>query len=343
MTHRQEVSKVLGKKHKSDKTKKRMNENQVENRRETALPADGGPTLPRQIWIGILVVLMVVFFWSYWPAWMALITAWLEQPDYSHGFLVIPFAACFLWFRRDQFPHVCGSYAWAGVIFLLISIALRVLSARYFIVALNHWSILLWAVSVCFLLGGWQLFRWALPAVLFLLFMVPLPYRAERIASVPLQQVATQISYWGLQCLGQPVITEGNTIVIASEVLQVEEACSGLRIFMGIVALAFAYIMFARRPIWEKIVLLFFIVPIALIANSTRIIATGLCYQYFSGDVARHFSHNFSGWVMIPFAALLFGLVLWYLGKLFKDVEVMDMATMIQQQGHGDHHPELAK
>ena len=46
------------------------------------------------------------------------------------------------------------------------------------------------------------------------------------------------------------------TIHLGEHQLEVEQACSGLRIFMGIVALAFAYVIIVRRPWWEKALLL---------------------------------------------------------------------------------------
>ena len=77
--------------------------------------------------------------------------------------------------------------------------------------------------------------------------------------------------------------------------LEVEQACSGLRIFIGIGALAFAYVVIVRRAWWEKAVLLLSVVPIALIANATRVVATGLLYQYVSERPARSSATTWRG------------------------------------------------
>ena len=61
--------------------------------------------------------------------------------------------------------------------------------------------------------------------------------------------------------------------------------------------------------------------PIAIIANMTRVVTTGLLYQLVSGEAAMHFSHDLAGLVMIPFAALLFWLFLNYLERLFPLVQ----------------------
>ena len=133
--------------------------------------------------------------------------------------------------------------------------------------------------------------------------MVPLPFRVEHALSRPLQQSATSISCWTLQSLGVPAIAEGNAILLDDSRMEIEQACSGLRIFVGIVALAFAYVMVVRRPWWEKTLLLAHSVPVALVANATRIVVTGLLNRWISGEAGHKFNHDAAGWVMIPYAS----------------------------------------
>ena len=72
--------------------------------------------------------------------------------------------------------------------------------------------------------------------------------------------------------------------------------------------------------------------PIALLANAARIVSTGLLYQYVSGEAAKKFSHDAAGWVMILFAAGLFGLVLLYLSRLIKEVEIVGVGDVVRRQ-----------
>jgi len=278
------------------------------------------------------VILGAVFAWAYWPTLVGLVKAWDRQPDYSHGFLVVPLAVYFLWARRDRFPAAVAGWAWAGLILVGLSIAVRMIGARLYIDAIEGWSIMLWVAGVIWLLGGWRMAIWSTPSVAFLWFMVPLPFSAERWASLPLQRVATKMSCWALVSLGQPALAEGNTILIGDFRLEVEQACSGLRIFVGVVALAFAYLIIVRRAWWEKALLLVSVIPIALIANSTRIVVTALLNQYVSGEAAQKFTHDVAGWVMIPYAAGLFALVLWYLGKLMREGELVDVGEIVRRE-----------
>ncbi len=272
------------------------------------------------------------FVWAYWPTLVRLVKVWDSQPDYSHGYFVVPLGLYFLWARRDRLPEVSKGIAWAGLILVGLSIGMRVFSAHFYMVAIDGWSILLWVAGVVWLFWGRRVFWWSLPSIAFLWFMVPLPYRVERWLSLPLQRIATKVSCWTLQLLGQPALGQGNTIHLDEHQLEVEQACSGLRIFVGIVALAFAYVIIVRRPWWEKALLLVSVVPIALVANATRIVAMGLLTQLVSTEAASHFAHDISGYVMIPFAAGLFALVLWYLGKLVQEVEQVDVSATIRRQ-----------
>lgn len=277
-------------------------------------------------------LLAICFFWSYWPTVANLVAAWDREPDYSHGYFVVPLALFFLWARRDNFPGFPNAMAWPGLVLIGLSIAIRTFGARYYVDAIDGWSILFWVAGVVWFLGGWRIFCWSLPSIAFLWFMIPLPWRVERWLSLPLQGIATKISCWGLQFFGQPALYEGNVIHINDFPLEVAEACSGLRIFVGIVALAFAYLVLFRRAWWERALLVASVLPIALVANSTRIICTGLLNQWVSGEAAHKFTHDIAGYVMIPFAAGLFALVLLYLDQLVRDVEVVDMKAFLREE-----------
>ncbi|MEN6457940.1 MAG: exosortase/archaeosortase family protein [Thermoguttaceae bacterium] len=271
----------------------------------------------------VVAALAVLFTWSYWPTLWQLAATWVREPDYSHGFFVAPLALYFLWARRDRMPAYESRIHWAGLAPLAASVAIRVVGARYYLEAFDGWSVMFWVAGVVWLFCGLRILVWSLPAILFLWFMVRLPYRLELGLSLPLQTIATNVSCWALQVLGQPALPEGHTIVLGDHTLEVEQACSGLRIFMGIAALASAYVVLSHRLWWERTILLLSAVPIAVVANVSRVVVTSLLFQYAETDAAKKFSHDAAGWLMIPFAAALFALVLWWLGKSWSEVELV--------------------
>jgi exosortase len=310
--------------------------NESGNQRPSRQARESSALQPREAdWLklGVAgVVVLATFAWAYWPTLVELVSAWEREPDYSHGYFVVPLALFFLYARRETFPGWQWQLAWPGLVLIAMSVGIRIFGARYYVGPIDGWSILFWVAGVVWFLGGWRVLWWSAPSIAFLWFMIPLPWRVERWLSLPLQRIATTISCWALQCFGQPALAEGNVILINDYKLEVEQACSGLRIFVGIVALAFAYIVLVRRSWWERAFLLLSVLPVALVANATRIVATGLLNQYVSGEAAHKFTHDISGYVMIPFAAGLFALVLWYLGKLMREVEVIDIGEIARRE-----------
>ena len=277
-------------------------------------------------------ILAAACLWSYWPTIFELITAWNKNPDYSHGYFVLPLALYFLWARRDKYPGISHNLAWTGLSVIALSIGLRLIAARFYLGGVDGWSIPLWIAGMVWFLSGANVLWWSLPSIVFLWFMVPLPYGMERWLSLPLQRVATELSCWVLHCLGQPALAEGNTILLNDFQLEVEQACSGLRIFVGIMALAFVYLVLIRRSWWERASLIVSVIPIALVSNASRIIVTALLYQYVSGEAAHKFAHDLAGWIMIPYAAALFAMVLWYLGSLFREEEQVDVGAILRHE-----------
>jgi exosortase len=192
---------------------------------------------------------------------------------------------------------------------------------RFFLNPVVFWAMIAWIGGVVWIVGGRHVFRWALPAIAFLIFMVPLPYRMEGMLSGPLQRIATLASCWTLQLLGQPAFAEGNTIFLGMTQLEVEQACSGLRMMVMITALATACAILICRNWPERFIMALCIVPVALFANCVRIVATGTAHQYLSNESSRSFSHDVAGWIVVPIAAAAMGLSLWYWRRLFVEAD----------------------
>ncbi len=283
----------------------------------------------------LLGAIAAAFAWSYWGTLRDMVHAWNTVPDYSHGYLVAPLAAFFIWVRRDRFPGWAGRLSWFGLIVLGGALLLRYLATLFYLDSVTAWSIPVWVAGVIWLFGGWPVVKWALPSLAFLYFMFPLPFRLETSLSVPLQKVATSLSTWMLHCLGQPVIAEGNVLRINHAVLEVAQACSGLRIFMSLFALAFAYAVLLKKPWWMKASLFVAIVPIALVVNALRITFTGLMHVWVSDEWARVFSHDAAGLAMIPVAAILLGLFIWYLGLLIVEERTVEARDLLRRDRLG--------
>ena len=67
---------------------------------------------------------------------------------------------------------------------------------------------------------------------------------------------------------------------------------------MSLFTLAVFYGYFLERTTARRWIMALASIPIAVCANSLRIVGTGLCVQYWDPSKAEGFFHEFSGWVM---------------------------------------------
>jgi exosortase len=182
-------------------------------------------------------------------------------------------------------------------------------------------------VALAMLAGGRAGLGRFWPPIVFLLFMVPLPYEASRLLGAELQRVATIASTFLLQCCGQPAIAEGNRILIEDVTLNVVEACSGLRMLVTFAAFSVAAVLLMDRHWLVKALVLGSAVPIALVTNVLRITATGLAHVWLHDSPNKgkvlDFIHDFNGWMMMPVGLTFLLLELWLFKHLLIEREAV--------------------
>ncbi|QDT34628.1 exosortase/archaeosortase family protein [Thalassoglobus polymorphus] len=250
-----------------------------------------------------LLILGIAGIWAFWSTIEVIATKWNTNPEYSHGYLVPLFSIALLWMRRDKLDiDKVRPNSW-GLVILAGAILLRLISARYYMEWFDFVAIIPFVLGVFVLAGGWQTVRWAWPAILFLAFMLPLPYSLEVALRDPLRRIGTIASTYVMQTVGLPAIAEGNVIVVNDARIGVTEACSGMSMLMVFFAFSTAAALFIHdRPIWERLLVVASAIPIAIIANVTRITTTGLLYALGQAKLADMLFHDFAGWMMIPMA-----------------------------------------
>jgi exosortase len=269
-----------------------------------------------------LVALIAVGIWSYWPTIASLVERWTNVPDYSHGFLVVPFAVILLVLRRDTRPDLLADGRVWGIVLIGFSVVLRIASARMFLPSLDGWTIPIWLAGVALWAGGWRVLLWCAPALAFMWFMVPLPFRAESMMSAPLRDIAANSSVYLLHCVGQPAFAEGTSIILDNKQFDVAKQCSGLRMLMSVIALSFGYITLTPMPWWKKLILALAAVPVAVSANVLRVAATALLLQSIDSPRVGDFVHDAAGWLTIIIGGALFLLIAWCLDRMFIEVEL---------------------
>jgi exosortase len=272
--------------------------------------------------------LMAVLLWAFWSTFTEMSGRWANDPQYSHGYIVPLFVVILLWFRKETFPHgTVGVNLW-GLAVLFGSVVLRIVSANMYLEFFDALSLIPMVAGVVLLCFGWRVLLWSAPAIAFLGFMVPLPYSVETAMRAPLRKLGTLASTYVMQTLGLRVYSEGNVIVMDSHSIGVAEACSGLRMLVIFFALSTAVALLSQRSWWERVIVLLSAVPIALIANITRITVTGFLFEYAGAELAEKVFHDLAGWLMMPFGLLLLGAECWILSRLIIEEHEVPMAPL---------------
>ena len=252
-------------------------------------------------------VIAGLILWLYIPTLAHLVAQWWKDPDFSHGFFVPLFSGFVLWQERSRLSRLIPRPSWWGLGLLALGLCVLVVGQMGAELFLSRLSFLIVLASLIVLFLGWTFFRAVLFPLAFLLLMIPIPTIVFNQITFPLQLLASKVASTILPWMGVPVLREGNVIVLPAMALEVAEACSGIRSLMSLATLAVIYGYLMERRVGVRVLLALASIPIAVAANSFRIVGTGLLVQYWDPDKAEGFFHEFQGWlVFVASLAMLY-------------------------------------
>jgi exosortase len=260
----------------------------------------------RRHWGAALVVCAGVL-WLYSGVLSSLVRQWASDDNYSHGFLIVPLALYCGWERRRLLASAEPSPSIAGLLVVgasLFMFAAGALGAELFLTRMSLVGVVVG--TILFLWGPAHVRLLAFPLAL-LPLMVPLPALVFNRIAFPLQLLASRVGEATVAAAGIPVLREGNVLELPTTTLAVAEACSGIRSLISLITLAIVLAYFTERRTWARVLVVLSAIPIAVLANASRVAGTGLAAHWFSARAAEGFFHGFSGWLM--FAAAFASLV----------------------------------
>lgn len=276
----------------------------------TAAGAIRGPELVA--WAAVLAVLA----WLYLSNIISMAANWWADDNYSHGFLVPLISAGLLWRQRAQLARDTAGPDLRGLVVIAASLLVLLLGEMAHEFFLRRVSLvpLLWGLAL--LAWGWPVAKRCLFAFTYLLLMVPLPYILYDTVAFPLRLVAAQIAAWVLRLTGLPVNVEGNVINLPNVVLDVVDACSGIRSLISLLAVGaiLAYLMLPNR--WLKVLVAVLVLPVAVVTNALRVTAAGLLAEHVGPQTLEGAMHDTVGWVVFMAAFGALAVITWLLARL---------------------------
>jgi exosortase len=250
-------------------------------------------------------IIVALLLWLYMPTLAHLVGQWWNDPNFSHGFFVPLFSAFVIWQERIRLRSLRPRPSWSGFLFLGFGLCVLIVGLMGAELFLARLSLLIVLAGLIVLFLGWNFFRALLFPWAFLLLMIPVPAIVFNQITFPLQLLASKVASTTLPWMGVPVLREGNVIVLPAMALEVAEACSGIRSLLSLTTLAVIYGYLMERRVGVRVLLAVASVPIAVAANSLRIVGTGLLVQYWDPEKAEGFFHEFSGWLIFVVSLLM--------------------------------------
>lgn len=249
--------------------------------------------------------LIAAFALVYGQILAVLIGEWWTNDDYSHGFL-IPIALGYLLYeKRDELAQVVTRPSAFGFVAILLSqivLIVGFLGAEFF---LQRASMVLFFAGLILFFWGWRMLAQTAFGLVLILLAIPLPSIVFNAIALPLQLLASSWAESFLRICQIPVYRDGNVLQLSTQLLNVTEACSGIRSLMSLVTLATMLAYFLPMRWWARLLFIFTSVPVALLANAFRVGGTGLMGRWFGEEAAQGFFHSFSGWLVFVFAFVI--------------------------------------
>ena len=264
-------------------------------------PSESTPAIP--LWQ--ILVLVAAFLILYLPILIDLVSDWYHDPNYSHGFLIVPVSAWLIWKKRAVLKTIPLETGKWGLPVTIASLALFIVGtagAEFFTTRVSMVGLLF---GITLYLAGPRFLREIWFAFFFLLFMIPVPYIIYYSATFPLQLLGSKIAAGVLGVIGIPHLRQGNIIHLSNNYsLEVAEACSGLRSLVTLLALGALLSYLTLKTKWKAMTLFLATIPIAIAANIFRITVTAIGAYGISRKIAEDFLHELSGTIVFMFSLI---------------------------------------
>jgi len=273
--------------------------------------------IPRNLIIGI-ALMAISFLLLYWDILTHLTQDWMNNDNYSHGFLIPFITGYMIWQKKDELARYPVRPSNTGLLFLLAGMGLFVIGTVGAEQFMMRFSMIVTLFGIILYFTGWPITRKISVPIAYLIFMIPLPAIIWNKIAFPLQLFAARLTARTVELMGIPILREGNVLHLANTSLEVVDACSGLRSLTSLLALSGAFAYIATLQTVSKWILFFSAIPIAVAVNILRLTVTAVMARYMGAQAAQGFLHEASGILVFVFAFIFLFFVYLLLKKIEK-------------------------
>lgn len=249
--------------------------------------------------------MIAVAVWVQLPAWQDIYHIATHDQDSSHILLVPFFFLWLTWVRRLRWRDCRLTGRWWGPLIIAVGFLISHFGIRHGMAVFWQFGSLIMAFGAGMSALGTDVIKKFFPAILVLLFLVPVPATIRQEISVPLEQLSSRISQQVLEIIGVPVARAGNVLIVNHIKVEVAEACDGLRMAIALMILVATFALATPMNRWARPIFILSSPFMALFCNIVRLVPSVWVFGNFPHPLAETF-HDTAGWLMLPVAFFLF-------------------------------------
>jgi EpsI family protein len=215
----------------------------------------------------------------------SMVRQWDVSPMYSYGYTVPVISGYLIWSQRDQFlARDLQPSRRAGAAVVAAAIGMLALGRIVAIQVLEQLSFVAAVAGLVLFLFGARYTRLAAPAILYLLFMVPLWDVFTEPLHEPFQLGSATLGVAMMQAIDVPVFREGTFITLPNVLIEVARQCSGVNYLVAVLALALPMAFLRLSSPWRRAALIATSLTVAALANGLRVALIGTLAYYDVGS-----------------------------------------------------------
>lgn len=272
-------------------------------------------------WWPIAIGILLLYLPTFYDLWNGL---W-DTEEQAHGPIILALVLYLLWQKSDLFIQPLGEQKTnpiLGAMLLLFGMAMYIIGRSQVVVIFEIGALLPLLAGIILITRGMSGVRMVWFALMFIIFMLPLPGAVVDAATGPLKKYISIIAENVLYAAGYPIGRTGVTIVIGQYQLLVADACSGLHSMFSLSALGVLYLYLMQYTNWMRNALIVAVIlPIAFVANVVRVMILILVTYHFGDEAGQGFIHGSAGMLLFVISLILLFSFDTVLGKIgfFKD------------------------
>jgi len=267
-----------------------------------------------------LVVLAAAFLLLFAPTWLRLAESVWRTDEQGHGPIILAVCAWLLYQQRTALSRLTAPVDWRvralGWVLLAASLVLYVFGRSQLVLVLEAAAQIVFLAGLLLLFKGAAGLRCAGFALLFMVFVLPLPQTWVLALTAPLKLAVSTVAAALLHTAGYPIGQSGVMLTVGPYQVLVADACAGLNSMFTLEAMVLLYVHLMNYPQrWRNVALLVAAIPIAFLANVVRVLVLVLVIYHAGDQAGQTFVHGFAGLLLFMVALVLIAVFDWLLSR----------------------------